>query len=132
MLIGAALLGILGAQPWALRVAAAQEIAAGGRSVYLPLVGTGSAAQPGQPQLPGQPQQPGQPQSKGAFFFNREAKNNSADVAVDGSGGMHAAYAYFTPDAEHPPEGVFAPDGVADEVHRVTDSVHRSGSSAPR
>jgi hypothetical protein len=40
--------------------------------------------------------------NKGAFFFNKEIKNNSADVEIDARGVMHAAYAYFVPNAEHP------------------------------
>jgi hypothetical protein len=45
---------------------------------------------------------PPPPVRKGAFFLNKQIKNNSADVAVDALGGMHAAYAHFVPLAEHP------------------------------
>ncbi|HWQ14453.1 MAG TPA: hypothetical protein VNL77_16755 [Roseiflexaceae bacterium] len=104
LLLGAALAGMLSVQPWLSRRAAAQEEPAAPAAleprIYLPLAAGGKG--PGQPGDPGQPGNPG-PVTRGAFFFNREAKNNSADVAIDAAGGMHAAYAYFTAHVEHPP-----------------------------
>src|SRR5690349_14782923 len=99
------LLSLFGTQSWATRQAAAQTAPAAQYAVYLPLVSNAGSAptNPGGPDGPGNPNDPGAPASNGAFFFNREAKNNSADIETDAAGGIHAAYAYFTPEAEHPP-----------------------------
>jgi hypothetical protein len=42
------------------------------------------------------------PVFNGAFFVEPNTKTGSASVAVDAQGGVHLAYAYYLPDAEHP------------------------------
>jgi hypothetical protein len=68
--------------------------AAGQYAAYLPFM------QIGRPSAP--PTTPAPVQGQGALFLNKQIKNNSADVAVDSAGGMHAAYAHFISNAENP------------------------------
>jgi hypothetical protein len=64
-------------------------------TVYLPLLRRSGA--------PTEPPPPPPPPASGGFFFADTVKHNNAAIVIDGRGGMHAAYTYFTPDAEHPP-----------------------------
>jgi hypothetical protein len=67
-------------------------------TVYLPLVG-----RPGQPQPtpdPGPKPDP-EPQQAG-FFVEPEKKTGRPGVAVDPQGGLHMAYRYHVPYAQHP------------------------------
>lgn len=65
---------------------------AGPTTIYLPLVRGGQGDAPPTPT----------PAQRGARFLEAQLKNHSADVAIDGAGGIHAAYAHYTPSAENP------------------------------
>lgn len=81
----------------ALAAPAAQQ--GGTYTVYLPLARGGSGSTtPGQPT----PTEPSAPVVSGARFLEGQIKHNSADVAVDAAGGMHAAYVHFVPNVENP------------------------------
>lgn len=80
-------------------------------TVYLPLVrgGQGTAPGPGPTTpvpptpVPPTPVPPTPvPPQRGARFLEPVLKHASADLALDANGGMHAAYAHFIPNAEHP------------------------------
>ena len=60
-------------------------------NLYLPLV------------MRGGPPVPPPPPARGALYIDKTVKAASAASAVDASGGMHAAYRHFIPDAERPP-----------------------------
>ncbi len=70
-------------------------------NVYLPLIGGTSPTTPG-PQPPTQPPtQPPVPQSSG-FFVEPEKKTSRPGIAIDSQGGLHMAYRYHVPYAQHP------------------------------
>jgi hypothetical protein len=82
----------------------------GPNTLYLPLArgGSGPAPSPTQPvpsptqPVPSPTTPPPPPVQSGARFLEQQIKHNSADVAIDAAGGMHAAYAHFIPTAENP------------------------------
>jgi hypothetical protein len=80
----------------------------GPNTVFLPLVRGGqSAGKPNTPVTP-TPVSPTPvsptpvPNQRGARFLEPVIKHNSADLALDSAGGMHAAYVHFVPTAENP------------------------------
>lgn len=102
LVLGIVLLAMMSIQTWGLGRAAAQS--ADEPRMYLPIVGNGTGTGGGHGGgNGGGPTDPGPQPERGGLFFNQAVKNNSADIEVDAAGGMHAAYGYFTPDAEHPP-----------------------------
>jgi hypothetical protein len=75
----------------------------GPHTVYLPVVRGGQGA--GTPTTP-TPTTPTPttptPSERGARFLEPTIKHNSADLALDSAGAMHAAYVHFIPNADNP------------------------------
>jgi hypothetical protein len=94
-----ALLALL-AGPLAFAAPAAQQ--RGPHTVYLPVVRGGQGAGTPVPTPPTPTPPTPTPAVRGARFLEPTIKHASADLALDANGGMHAAYAHFIPNAEHP------------------------------
>lgn len=65
--------------------------------IFLPLINNGS---PGGSEPP--PTQPPPEPVDGGFFLDTSIELGSSDIAVDPQGGLHMAFAHYTPSNEHP------------------------------
>lgn len=73
-----------------------------GFTVYLPMIRGPKPVATNPPTDPTVPPLTPVPNTGGAHFFTSEIKTNDADIAMDGSGGVHVAFKTFVAEVEHP------------------------------